>query len=243
MTPTPVGMRCPECARQRTRVQTIRTMVERPVVTYALIGVNVAVQLAEMATGSAAAGGGLGGSDLVSKGGLNGPAVAAGDWWRIVTSGFLHGGLFHLAVNMYMLYILGSMLEPAVGRLRFGLIYAVSLLSGSFGALVASPHSLTVGASGAIFGLAGASVLVMRAHGVDIRASGLPLFIGINLLFSLAVPGISIGGHVGGLIGGGLAAILLFELPQRVRALPVVLPMLLAVGLGAAAVAGALAVA
>ena len=84
------------------------------------------------------------------------PEIADGEYWRLVTAGFLHAGFFHLLFNMLSLYILGGLLEPAVGRLRFGLIYFVSLLAGSFGALLLEPTSPTVGASGAIFGLMGA---------------------------------------------------------------------------------------
>jgi membrane associated rhomboid family serine protease len=174
---------------------------------------------------------------------LNGPAVANGEVYRIVTAGFLHSGLFHLLVNMYSLWILGTLLEPGVGRLRFLLIYFVSLLAGSFGALLVTPDANTVGASGAIFGLMSSAVLVMRQRGIDPMQSGLPLWIGINLVFSFAVPGISIGGHIGGLVGGALAAIALFEVPARVRSLPALAGPVLAGAVGVAATVGALAVA
>jgi membrane associated rhomboid family serine protease len=244
MTPTPVGMRCPECTRQRTKVRTSATLTrgDTPVVTYILIGICVALQLGEVLGGAGAAGGGLGASSIIDKGALFGPAVANGEVYRLVTAGFLHAGLFHLLLNMYVLYILGAMLEPGIGRVRFLLIYFVSLLAGSFGALLVSPNGYTVGASGAIFGLMGAGVVVMRNRGIDPMQSGLPLWIGINLVFSLAVPGISIGGHIGGLIGGTLAAIALFEVPSRVRRLPSAVPPVLAGAIGAAAVVGSLAV-
>ena len=101
--------------------------------------------------------------------------------------------------------------------MRFLLIYFVSLLAGSFGALLVTPNALTVGASGAIFGLMSAAVLVLRQRGIDPMSTGLPIWIGINLVFSFAVPGISVGGHIGGLIGGALAAIALYEMPARAR--------------------------
>src|SRR3954449_4983775 len=245
MTPTPVGMRCPECSSQRTKVKTAATITrgDAPVVTYILIGICVALQLGQMAAGGSAAGGGLGGSSLTFDYGLSGPAVVDGEVYRIVTSGFLHSGLFHLLVNMYTLWILGTLLEPAVGRMRFVLIYSVSLLAGSFGALLVSPNALTVGASGAIFGLMSAAVLVMRHRGVDPMQSGLPLWIGINLVFSFAVPGISYGGHIGGLIGGALASLALSTVPGRIMNLPAAVGPVLAAGVGAIAVAGALAVA
>src|SRR5436305_3793379 len=244
MTPTPVGMRCPECSRQRTRVKTSATITRgaAPVVTYVIIGICVALQLGEMASGASATGGSFGGSSVTTNFGLFGPAVAQGEVYRLFTSGFLHAGLFHLLLNMYVLWILGTLLEPGVGRVRFTLIYVVSLLAGSFGALIVTPHALTVGASGAIFGLMGAAVVVLRHRGIDPMQSGLPLWIGINLVFSFAVPGISIGGHIGGLIGGALAAIVLFELPDRIRRLPPLAPMIAPGAIGAAAVAGSLAV-
>ena len=137
-----------------------------------------------------------------------------GDYWRIVTAGFLHTGMIHLLFNMFGLYILGGLLEPAVGRLRFGIIYFVSLLAGSFGALLLEPTAPTVGASGAIFGLMGAAVVVMRNRGINPMESGLGLWIGLNLLITFTIPNISIGGHIGGLIGGAVAAVIMFDLPR-----------------------------
>jgi membrane associated rhomboid family serine protease len=201
----------------------------------------VALQLGQMASGAGATGG-LGASSVVQNFALFGPSVANGEVYRLLTAGFLHAGLFHLLVNMYSLWILGNLLEPAIGRVRFLLIYFVALLAGSFGALIVTPNAVTVGASGAIFGLMSAGVVVLRHRGIDPMQSGLPLWIGINLVFSFAVAGISVGGHIGGLIGGALAAVVLFELPDRVRRLPAVAPMLVAGALGAAAVVGSLAV-
>jgi membrane associated rhomboid family serine protease len=242
MTPTPVGMRCPECSRQRTKVRTSATITrgDAPVATYIIMGVCIALQLGEMASGANATG--LGGSSVIRNFALFGPSVADGEVYRLLTAGFLHSGFFHLLVNMFSLWVLGTMLEPGIGRVRFVLIYLVSLLAGSFGALIVTPNAVTVGASGAIFGLLGAGVVILRNRGIDPMQSGLPLWIGINLVFSFAVPGISVGGHVGGLIGGTLAAIVLFELPDRVRRLPPIAPMLAASALGAAAVVGSLAV-
>jgi membrane associated rhomboid family serine protease len=210
--------------------------------TYVLIGICVVAFIGQVAGGASATGSGFGGSTLLVHGALSGPAVADGDYWRLVTAGFLHANFFHLLFNMISLWILGSLLEPAIGRLRFALIYFVALLAGSFGALLVSPDSLTVGASGAIFGLMGAAVVVMRNRGINPMESGLGLWIGLNLLITFAVPSISIGGHIGGLIGGGLAALVLFNLRDAVRA-PSMLPNLLCVAIGAAAVVGSIAVA
>ncbi len=233
MTPTPVGMRCPECSKQRTKVKTAQTMYVQPTATYVLMGICILLALGETFSG--------GSSDVLRQGGVNGFDVADGEYWRLVTSGFLHAGVLHLLFNMYALYILGTMLEPAIGRLRFLLIYFVSLLAGSFGALLLSPDANTVGASGAVFGLMGAAIVVMRHRGIDPMASGLPLWLGINLVITFTIPNISVGGHIGGLIGGALVALILFEIPQRVR-LPQIGATLLAGALGVAAIAGSIAV-
>jgi membrane associated rhomboid family serine protease len=237
MTPTSVGMRCPECARDTTKVRTARSLHPEPTLTYVLIGINVALQVGAVLTG----GGLLGPGGLIGIGAVSRPEVAEGEIWRVVTAGFLHAGLLHLFFNMYSLYILGGMLEPVIGRLRFGLIYGVSLLAGSFGALLLEPYGRTVGASGAIFGLMGAAVVVMRRRGISPMESGLGLWIGLNLAITFAVPNISIGGHLGGLVGGAVAAFLLFELRDRAR-VPAALANALVVGLGALAVTGAIVV-
>jgi membrane associated rhomboid family serine protease len=239
MTATPVGMRCPECARQRTRVQTMRTFAVNPTVTYVLIAINALVYVGTTAGGTTLAGGGHGGSafhDLA----LWGPGVADGDVWRLVTGGFLHWSVFHLAVNMYALYVLGRMLEPALGHVRFGALYGASLLAGSFGALLLTPNSLTAGASGAIFGLLGAAIVMARNRGIDLMASGLGPVLLINLAITF-FPGfnISIGGHIGGLIGGALAA-LAIEGAGR-RRLPAAVPVAACVLLAAISVAASLA--
>ncbi|MCW3067595.1 MAG: Rhomboid family protein [Solirubrobacterales bacterium] len=223
MTTTQVGMRCPECARQRTKVKRVRDAASVPQVTYALIAINVIAFIAEGsgvfsisggASGTVLREGALLGSSEVP--GLAAQGVAHGQWWRIITGGFLHENLLHIGFNMWVLYYLGTLLEPALGRLRFGLIYAVSLLTGSLGVLLVSPHSLTVGASGAVFGLMGAAAVEMRARQIPLMQSGVGSLILLNLVISFALPGISWGGHVGGLIGGALAA-LVIRLGERYR--------------------------
>jgi len=241
MTSTPVGMRCPECARQRTKVKTMGSVSE-PTLTYALIAINVIVALGTMFGGaSATGGGGFSGSTLLIDGAVSRFGVDSGDYWRILTAGFLHTGFIHLLFNMFGLYILGGMLEPAMGRLRFGIVYFVSLLAGSFGALLLEPTAPTVGASGAVFGLMGAAVIVMRNRGINPMESGLGLWIGLNLLITFTIPNISIGGHIGGLLGGALAAYVMFDLRDRVR-VPAPVPMVVAALIGAVAVVGSIAV-
>src|SRR3954471_90027 len=152
MTTTSVGMRCPECAQQKTRVVRRAYAGGDPIVTYTLIGMNVLAFIGTLVSGSSV-GGSVGGDSLLQKASLNATAVADGEVWRIVTSGFMHYGTLHLLFNMYALYILGQLLEPAIGRLRFVLIYFVALLCGSVGALLLDPNAFTAGASGAVFGL------------------------------------------------------------------------------------------
>lgn len=219
MTTTAVGMRCPDCARQRTRVVRMREMTSEPRVTYALILVNVLVYLVE---GSYSVSQGALGGSLYDKGallgsvpGLPGQGVAHGQWWRLIVSGFLHESVLHIGLNMVVLYFLGRLVEPMLGSLKFAVIYFVSLLTGSFGALLLTPHTFTVGASGAIFGIAGAAVVELRARRISVMESGIGMLILINLFFSFTSSGISIGGHIGGLIGGALAALALQEGARR----------------------------
>lgn len=216
MTPTPVGMRCPECARQKTPVRTMRDISSPALqVTVALIVINAVLFVASGNFGIGSAGGG----SLEQRLALDAPDVAGGEWWRLVTGGFLHAGLLHIAFNMYLLYVLGQLLEPALGKVRFALVYFAALLAGSLGALIVTPDAYTVGASGAVFGLMGAGVLEMRARGIDPFAGGIFGSLGglivINLVFSFVVGGISIGGHIGGLVGGGLCALVLQQADRR----------------------------
>jgi membrane associated rhomboid family serine protease len=250
MTPTPVGMRCPECARDRTKVKTIRSRSSLPTATEILIAINVIVFLAETASGAPLGGGG--GGTLWTHGALFGPAVTGNnpfpvytgthEYWRLVTSGFLHDGLLHILFNMVFLYFMGRILEPAIGRLNFIAVYAASLFAGSFGALLFQPLSPTVGASGAAFGILGALIVVSRARGISIWQSGLGLTLAINIVFSLSVAGISIGGHIGGLVGGLITGSLIVELAERRGMKRAALLGCVAVGIisviGAIAVAG-----
>lgn len=150
----------------------------------------------------------LGGS-LVEQGGVNGWEVDRGEWWRIVTSGFLHGSGPHLFGNLVALVILGSVLTLAIGPLRMVLVYAAGLLGSSFSVLAFDPTSLTVGASGAIFGLAGGALLVgWRRRRVLLLVFAVGWIV-YALSSTLFVPGISQAGHLGGLAAGGIAGWLL----------------------------------
>jgi membrane associated rhomboid family serine protease len=242
MTPTSVGMRCPECSREKTRVVRRAYAGGEPIATYTLIGMNVLAFLATLASGSSVTGS-VGGNSVLEKAALNGPKIADGEWWRIITSGFMHYGFLHLLFNMYALYILGTLLEPAVGRVRFVLIYFVALISGSVGALILDPNSFTAGASGAVFGLMSAAIVVMRNRGISALESGLGIWLFLNLAITFTVSGISIGGHIGGLIGGAVAALVLVEIPDHVRGVPRWSADAAAALLGVAAFAVAVAIA
>jgi membrane associated rhomboid family serine protease len=240
---SPVGMRCPECAGQRTRARTLPIRRSgTPYGTYALLALNVLVFIAEIGGGGGAAS--LeGGGTLVTDGGLYGPAIAnQHEWYRIVTSGFLHAGPLHLFLNMFVLYILGTILEEGIGTARLVGVYFVSLLAGSFGALLLDPNEVTVGASGAVYGIMAATFLVARRRGVEQLASQIGLWVVLNLVFTFSVPGISIGGHLGGLAGGAAAAGVILAAERRGRGTVgmEVLGMLI---IAAIAVGGALAAA
>jgi membrane associated rhomboid family serine protease len=238
MTTTPVGMRCPECAKQRTHVVRMRNMATVPRVTYALIAINVIVFLTEQGQFS------VFGSNIhgpvIEKGWLDRFDVATNDqYWRLVSGGFLHENLIHIGFNMYLLYLLGMMLEPAIGSLRFAVIYFTALLAGSFGALFATAAP-SLGASGAIFGLMGAAVVELRARRLSVMESGIGGLIVLNLILSFSIAGISIGGHIGGLIGGFVAGMAIRTADERgVPAVGIIACLLLC----AACVFGAITVA
>jgi membrane associated rhomboid family serine protease len=215
MTPTQVGMRCPECTKQKTQVRTMSSISRTNAVqaTTAIIAINV---LVFFASGQFSVGSGGTSGALALRGELYGPSIAEShEYYRLVTSGFLHAGLLHIGFNMYILWWLGNLLEPAIGMRRFVGLYFVAMLTGSIGALLVTPDSPTVGASGAIFGLMGVAFMEMRARGLDPMASGIGPTILLNLVLSFTLSGISIGGHIGGLVGGGLATVVLHELDKR----------------------------
>jgi membrane associated rhomboid family serine protease len=213
-----------------------------PLVTITLIAINVVVYLIEIGTGS---GGFSGvGSGIAVDFGLFGPFVAEGEWYRLLTSGFLHVSIIHIGFNMFLLLVLGRLLEPALGTPRFLVLYFASLLAGSFGALAVEPNAFTVGASGAVFGLAGAVFVIARGRGMNQLAGEIGFLIVFNLVWSFVGSNISVGGHVGGLIGGTICALAIIAgeqglLGRNRQPLEIAAMVLVA----AVSVAGALAVA
>jgi membrane associated rhomboid family serine protease len=214
---TSVGPRCPDHATQgkprvrppaHTRAQRRVTALstEQPFVTWALIAVNVVVAFVNIAQGGRF--GDFRGGSLWANWVLYGPAVANGDWWRLITAAFLHANLLHIGLNMLALVWLGAPVERYLGHFQYLALYLVSGLAGSAGALIATPTGLTVGASGAIFGIMGALLIIEYQATGNIAGQAFTLIV-INLLFSFTVSGISVGGHIGGLLGGIAAALAL----------------------------------
>ncbi|MDD7966230.1 rhomboid family intramembrane serine protease [Actinomycetospora lemnae] len=221
--PAPVGAHCVDCIAEanraggnvrRPRAATGGRPGERPVVTTTLVVVNVVVFL--LTAVSAGSVWDNVASPLAQATWLVPADVAAGQWWRLVTSGFLHIGPLHIAVNMFALWVLGRDLELVLGQLRFALLYAVSLLGGSAAVvLLGEPHRPVAGASGAVFGLMGALLVVLRR--LQLNQGPALLTIGINVVLSFTIPGLSLLGHLGGLVTGVLVATVLVHGPARSR--------------------------
>lgn len=206
----PVGYLCPECARQPRRVRQAERAFAGgvPVVTRAVLAVVVVVFLAQQAS-----------PEVTRVGWTWGPAVAAGEWWRLVTGAFLHSGLLHVGFNGYLLYQLGLMLEPAMRSWRFAAVYAGGLFGGAAGIMLLGWAGPAIGASGAVFGLMGAAMVGLRRRGIDPFRSSIGMLVVLNLVLTFAIPRVSIGGHVGGLIGGALVGAIVFAMEgERQRA-------------------------
>ncbi len=148
------------------------------------------------------------------------PLIAEGEYWRIITGGFMHSGLIHIGFNMYLLWGIGRQLERMMGEIDFGIAYFVCLVGGSVGAMALDWQTPVVGASGAVFGLLSLMVLALRSRGIGLFDTGLGMLIGINVLLSFR-SGVSLGGHMGGLVIGGILGILWFGLqPGKGSPLP-----------------------
>lgn len=215
-----VGQHCVDCVRAgNASVRRARTVAGAPMgaaygrVTYILMGLNV-LAFAVTALQSRSLLDNTGDSSLFDAWALFPPAVATGDVERILGSGFLHFGPIHLLVNMFALYIIGRDVEAILGRARYVAVYAVSLLGGSASVMVLeAPISLTAGASGAIFGLLGAQAVIL----LKLKRSPTPVLvvIGLNIVISISIPGISLWGHTGGLVAGAAATAGILFLPNK----------------------------
>lgn len=220
LTPASVGFHCRACvAESKATQRTARTVTgaphgQQPIVTYVLIALNVlvfavtAVQSRSVST--------VGDSGVFEHGALTPIMVSSGEYWRLLTSGFLHEGLLHIALNMLALYFIGLALERIIGRWRYLAVYLISLLGGSAIVMVFSAfNSSTIGASGAIFGLMGALVVTFKRFHFDLRQ--LVIIVGINLFITFRIAGISWQGHLGGLVVGALIGAAMVYPPARTR--------------------------
>lgn len=230
MVPASVGFQCPDCVKSgsgtghspsASRPRTIAGGViaaDRRLITKILLGVNVAVFVAVLVAGDRLVNGLLLFGQAVTE--PYGPVegVAQGQWYRLLTSMFLHQEIWHIAMNMLGLWFLGPPLEAALGRLRFSALYLLSGLGGSaLTFLVSAPGQASLGASGAIFGLFGATAVLMRRMNYDMRP--ILILLGINLVFTFTWQGISWEAHIGGLVVGALIAYAMVHAPRKNRRL------------------------
>jgi membrane associated rhomboid family serine protease len=190
--------RCPaaEGLAQRAQVGTVQDMNRTPF-THLMLWLCAATFLLQIRPGST----------LTDLGALYGPAVLDGELWRLVSAGFLHGSFLHLGFNLLALFVLGRLVEPLVtqrGPWAYPVLYLGSLLGGSMGAMALQFEAPAVGASGAIFGLLGAALTLPRRLGYGWNAFGVAPWLGLNLVITFTIPQISIGGHLGGLLVGGV---------------------------------------
>ncbi len=207
-----VGHQCVDCVAQGAQsVRPIRTAAGgvsrsgQPLVTYGLIAINVVMFVLQMMS-----------KNLERELVLWAPGVAGGEYYRLVTSAFMHYGALHLLFNMWALYVIGPPLESWLGRLRFGALYALSALGGSVLVYWLAPiGAATAGASGAIFGLFGATFVLAKHLRLDMR--WLVAIIVANLILTFTVPSISWQGHIGGLVTGALIAAVFVYAPRERR--------------------------
>ena len=201
-----VGSQCFECVNRGVPKRTVRirqSLQRNPMIaTKTIVAITIGAFLLIGLRDDGINGGGRTAADLV----LSGSALKNGEWWRLFSYSLVHFSLIHIGGNLLVLWIVGRELEPGTGPVRFALLYAVSVLGGAAGALVASPNGFTGGASGGVFGVAAAATLVLSRRGIRFWDTPFGPLIVINLVIDFFIPGISIGGHIGGMIAGGLTA-------------------------------------
>jgi membrane associated rhomboid family serine protease len=194
-----IGYQCPSCASDSTPVikgvnrnRFIPNRKNTPVTKF-LSSSLIVVYVAQLLLGDV----------LIANFALFAPSVANGQWWLLITAGLLHGSIFHLLFNVYILWVIGSQLESIVGKINFVIIYFVSLIGGSFASYLFSPFgSYSIGASGAIFGLMGAMLVVGRKRNLDI--SQITTLVVMNVVIGFVLSGIDWRAHLGGLTTGAI---------------------------------------
>lgn len=203
LTPAPVGSHCADCVRSARPSTATRARYwnasQNVLVTRTLIAINIVVYLWTISGNHE--------FDL----GLSQFYIDSGEYYRIITSGFLHFSFLHVGMNMFLLWQLGQLLEPAMGRTRFTLLYFVAMIGGAAGALIIGPEGLTGGASGAVFGLMAAAAVGLHQRGINPMRTGIGTTLILNLVFTFAIPGISIGGHLGGALTGAAVGYVLLK--------------------------------
>lgn len=242
----PVGYQCRQCAAGGQRVRHVRELMPDFLVTKVLVGAVAVIFLASQADATT----------VIGTFGLRPALVGLGEWWLLATSGFLHANLMHVGFNGFLLWMLGQMLEPVLGHARFSALYVAGLAGGSLGVVLLSwlwaltplaeipvlggvltsdPRIPTIGASGAVFALMGAAVVGLRTRGSNPWRTDIGTLVLLNLAITFFLPGISVGGHLGGLLSGMAVGKLVFvDHEHRQRA--TVLALLAAAGMFALAV-------
>lgn len=224
MSDAPVGFHCPDCVRDGSRSQRRATTVVGapvthgpPIITFGVIALCTVILLVQMADPAVTARFGMIGSSTVT-----GEGVAHGQVYRLLTAALLHESLFHLLFNMLALYFVGTALEPLLGRGRFLGLYVLSAIGGSAGSMLAHPvNTLSVGASGAVFGLFGAYLVV--SHRLRRDTGPVVGLIAVNAVLGFVIPRVDWQAHIGGLIVGILFALALVAAPRGQRTLVQVL--------------------
>lgn len=214
MIAAPVGFQCPECVQQGQRdARSVITPMGGEVpadayVTKALIGINVGLFIVELVVGLDA---------VTSQWGMYPAAVSlGGEWWRLLTAAFLHGGLLHLGFNMLVLWIVGRPMETILGHVRFVVLYLLSALGGTVASYAFSPfNTLSVGASGAIFGLMAG--LLVAGHSIKAEITQIAVLLAINFAIGFLVAGIDWRAHLGGAVVGAAVTAVMAYAPKQSR--------------------------
>ena len=201
-----VGSQCFECVNRGVPNKTVRIrqtiqrdpLIATKLITFVIVAAFILVALHDQRID----GTGRWSADLA----LSQFALHDHQWWRLLSYSLVHFGLIHIGGNLLVLWIVGRELEPGTGPIRFATLFVVSVLGGAAGALIATPNGFTGGASGGVFGAAAAAALVLNRRGIRFWDTPFGPLIVINLVIDYFIPGISIGGHIGGIIAGGLAA-------------------------------------
>jgi len=216
-----VGSHCVDCVKraQPSRQERARYWnAAQPILaTKVLIALNLVVYLWVIAGPDVA--GNINGREFDL--GISKIFIDNGEWYRIITSGFLHFSIFHIAMNMLLLWQLGQMLEPILDRTRFLLLYFSAMFGGAAGALLLQPDGLTGGASGAVFGLMAAIAVAYQRRGVNPMDTGIGALLFINLIITFVIPGISVGGHLGGALTGAAVGYVMLA-PRRTQTSPLI---------------------